>query len=175
MFPPDLPSLGFFILLSNYLGMIPGFFSPTANINTTAACALIVGGYDARSRREVSRGQVRQALHGARGGGLPAADHAHRADRALARVLSLSIRLFGKRIRRGNWSWGFFSSWRPLSRASAHDVSGSFYRLHPGLYFLPAFDDVLCRGNRARPLIRRLTGVWERPRSHIGFLFNLIP
>jgi F-type H+-transporting ATPase subunit a len=39
---PLIASLGFFILCSNYLGMIPGFFSPTANINTTAACALIV-------------------------------------------------------------------------------------------------------------------------------------
>ncbi len=39
---PLIASLGLFILLSNYLGMIPGFFSPTANINTTAACALIV-------------------------------------------------------------------------------------------------------------------------------------
>lgn len=39
---PLIASLGFFILFSNYLGMIPGFFSPTANINTTAACALIV-------------------------------------------------------------------------------------------------------------------------------------
>lgn len=39
---PLIATLGFFILLSNYMGMIPGFFSPTANINTTAACALIV-------------------------------------------------------------------------------------------------------------------------------------
>lgn len=39
---PLIATLGVFILLSNYLGMIPGFFSPTANINTTAACALIV-------------------------------------------------------------------------------------------------------------------------------------
>jgi F-type H+-transporting ATPase subunit a len=39
---PLIATLGFFILFSNYLGMIPGFFSPTANINTTAACALIV-------------------------------------------------------------------------------------------------------------------------------------
>ncbi len=39
---PLIASLGFFILVSNYLGMIPGFFSPTANINTTLACALIV-------------------------------------------------------------------------------------------------------------------------------------
>jgi F-type H+-transporting ATPase subunit a len=39
---PLIATLGMFILCSNYLGMIPGFFSPTANINTTAACALIV-------------------------------------------------------------------------------------------------------------------------------------
>ncbi len=39
---PLIASLGFFILLSNYLGMIPGFYSPTASINTTLACALIV-------------------------------------------------------------------------------------------------------------------------------------
>jgi F-type H+-transporting ATPase subunit a len=39
---PLIASLGFFILCSNYLGVIPGFASPTANINTTAACALIV-------------------------------------------------------------------------------------------------------------------------------------
>jgi F-type H+-transporting ATPase subunit a len=39
---PLIATLGLFILTSNYLGMIPGFFSPTANINTTAACAVIV-------------------------------------------------------------------------------------------------------------------------------------
>lgn len=39
---PLIATLGFFILFSNYLGMIPGFFSPTANINTTGAMALIV-------------------------------------------------------------------------------------------------------------------------------------
>jgi len=39
---PLIATLGMFILLSNYLGMIPGFFSPTANINTTGAMALIV-------------------------------------------------------------------------------------------------------------------------------------
>ncbi len=39
---PLIATLGFFILVSNYMGMIPGFFAPTANINTTAACAIIV-------------------------------------------------------------------------------------------------------------------------------------
>lgn len=39
---PLIATLGFFILLSNYMGMVPGFFAPTASINTTLACALIV-------------------------------------------------------------------------------------------------------------------------------------
>ncbi|MGC9195101.1 MAG: F0F1 ATP synthase subunit A [Syntrophobacteraceae bacterium] len=39
---PLIASLGFFILCCNYLGDIPGFTSPTANLNTTLACALIV-------------------------------------------------------------------------------------------------------------------------------------
>lgn len=39
---PLIATLGFFILFSNYMGMIPGFYSPTASINTTLACALIV-------------------------------------------------------------------------------------------------------------------------------------
>lgn len=38
---PLIGSLFLFILLSNLLGLIPGFDSPTANINTTAALALV--------------------------------------------------------------------------------------------------------------------------------------
>ena len=39
---PLLGTAAFFILISNLLGIIPGFESPTANLNTTAACALVV-------------------------------------------------------------------------------------------------------------------------------------
>lgn len=39
---PLIATLGLFILISNYLGMVPGFYSPTASINTTACCAIIV-------------------------------------------------------------------------------------------------------------------------------------
>ncbi len=39
---PLIATLGFYILVSNYMGMIPGFFAPTSNINTTLACAIIV-------------------------------------------------------------------------------------------------------------------------------------
>jgi F-type H+-transporting ATPase subunit a len=39
---PLIATLAIFILVSNLMGLIPGFFPPTANINTTAACAVIV-------------------------------------------------------------------------------------------------------------------------------------
>ena len=41
-FFPLIASLAFFILTSNLLGLIPGFDSPTGNLNTTASCAIIV-------------------------------------------------------------------------------------------------------------------------------------
>ncbi|MGD0584154.1 MAG: F0F1 ATP synthase subunit A [Oryzomonas sp.] len=41
-FFPLIATLAIFILVSNLTGLIPGFFPPTANINTTAACAVIV-------------------------------------------------------------------------------------------------------------------------------------
>jgi F-type H+-transporting ATPase subunit a len=41
-FFPLIATLALFILVSNLVGLIPGFFPPTANINTTAACALVV-------------------------------------------------------------------------------------------------------------------------------------
>ncbi len=39
---PLIATLALFILVSNLSGLIPGFFPPTADINTTAACAIIV-------------------------------------------------------------------------------------------------------------------------------------
>jgi F-type H+-transporting ATPase subunit a len=41
-FFPLIATLGIFILTSNLIGIIPGFESPTANINTNAAMAIVV-------------------------------------------------------------------------------------------------------------------------------------
>lgn len=41
-FFPFIGALGFFILCSNLLGLVPGFVSPTGNINTNLAMALMV-------------------------------------------------------------------------------------------------------------------------------------
>jgi F-type H+-transporting ATPase subunit a len=41
-FFPLIATIGLFILTSNLMGLIPGFASPTANLNTNASMALIV-------------------------------------------------------------------------------------------------------------------------------------
>ena len=41
-FFPLIATLGLYILTSNLLGLIPGFESPTANLNTTASMAIVV-------------------------------------------------------------------------------------------------------------------------------------
>jgi len=41
-FFPLIATLALFILTSNLIGLIPGFYPPTANLNTTLACAIIV-------------------------------------------------------------------------------------------------------------------------------------
>jgi len=41
-FFPLIATLAIFVLVSNLIGLVPGFFPPTANINTTAACAVVV-------------------------------------------------------------------------------------------------------------------------------------
>jgi F-type H+-transporting ATPase subunit a len=41
-FMPLITTLGLFIFVSNLLGLVPGFTAPTDNLNTTAACALVV-------------------------------------------------------------------------------------------------------------------------------------
>ena len=39
---PLIGTLGLFILLGNLIGLVPGMTGPTTNLNTTAACALVV-------------------------------------------------------------------------------------------------------------------------------------
>ena len=92
---PLLATLGLFILVANLLGLVPGLVAPTANLNTTAACALIVFvTYHAIGIR--AQGPLAYARHFM---GpipwlaplmIPIEVFSH-----LARPLSLSLRLFG--------------------------------------------------------------------------------
>lgn len=97
-FLPLLGALGGFILAGNYLGLVPGFMAPTSNINVTVACALTAWTYY-HIEGIRAQGLWSYLKHFAGPAGVPAfmiplmlviETISH-----LARVMSLSLRLFG--------------------------------------------------------------------------------
>lgn len=97
-FLPLIGTLGIFILLSNYIGLVPGFMAPTSNINVTLGCAITTWVYY-HFQGIKEQGAFSYIKHFAMPPGSPAAmaplmfiieiiSH-------MSRVLSLSLRLFG--------------------------------------------------------------------------------
>jgi F-type H+-transporting ATPase subunit a len=97
-FLPLIGTFGFFILLGNYAGLIPGLMAPTSNINVTVGCALTTWVYY-HFQGAKAQGIVNYLKHFAVPPGSPVwmaplmliielISH-------LSRVLSLSLRLFG--------------------------------------------------------------------------------
>jgi F-type H+-transporting ATPase subunit a len=93
-FLPLVGTLGFFILFSNLLGLVPGFLPPTDNLNTTVACALVV--FFATHYYGIKAHGVKYIKHFL--GPVPLLSPLFfiiEVISHLARVLSLSMRLFG--------------------------------------------------------------------------------
>jgi F-type H+-transporting ATPase subunit a len=95
---PLIATLGIFILLGNYAGLVPGLMSPTSSINVTLGCAITTWVYY-HFQGIKEQGLVKYVLHfGAPPGSpvwlfpimFPIEIISH-----LSRVLSLSLRLFG--------------------------------------------------------------------------------
>ena len=97
-FLPLVGSVGFFILVGNLMGLIPGLMAPTSNINTTLGCALTVWVYY-QFHGVKAQGVFGYLRHFAAPPGAPiwiapiyfpieVISH-------VSRVLSLSVRLFG--------------------------------------------------------------------------------
>src|ERR671910_3549120 len=97
-FLPLIATLGVFILVGNYMGLIPGLMAPTSSINATLGCALTTWVYY-HYQGIRAQGLGSYLLHFAAPPGAPIAlapimlpieliSH-------LSRVMSLSLRLFG--------------------------------------------------------------------------------
>ena len=97
-FLPLIGTFGFFILLGNYMGLVPGLMAPTSNINVTLGCALTTWVYY-HIQGVKAQGLLSYVKHFAVPPGAPVwmaplmliielISH-------LSRVLSLSLRLFG--------------------------------------------------------------------------------
>src|SRR5881397_1985765 len=96
---PLIATLGLFILTSNLMGLVPGLVAPTTNLNTTAACALIVFfSYHWIGARK--QGALTYLAHFA--GPVPLAlkplMFVIEIISHLARPLSLTLRLFGNMV-----------------------------------------------------------------------------
>ena len=92
---PLIATLGLFILVSNLMGLLPGLMAPTSNLNTTAACALIVFfTYHWIGMRKRGVGQYLRHLCGPVLWLAPLMFIVEIFSH-LARPLSLSLRLFG--------------------------------------------------------------------------------
>ncbi|MCI0547988.1 MAG: F0F1 ATP synthase subunit A [Candidatus Rokubacteria bacterium] len=93
---PLVATLGLFILTSNLLGLVPGMAGPTANLNTTAACALVVFfTYHWIGIRKQGLVPYLKHFAGPVPGWLKPLMFVIEIISHLARPLSLSLRLFG--------------------------------------------------------------------------------
>ena len=97
-FLPLIATLGLFILVGNYMGLVPGLMAPTSSINTTLGCALTIWVYY-HFQGIMAQGLGSYLLHFAAPPGapiwmapimLPIELISH-----VARIMSLSLRLFG--------------------------------------------------------------------------------
>ena len=97
-FLPLVGALGAFILAGNYLGLIPGFMAPTSNINVTVGCAITAWVYY-HLQGIKAQGIVGYIKHFGGPAGVPVfmvpLMFVIETISHLARVLSLSLRLFG--------------------------------------------------------------------------------
>jgi F-type H+-transporting ATPase subunit a len=97
-FLPLIGGLGAFILVGNYMGLIPGLMSPTANINVTVGCAITTWTfYHLQGVR--AQGLINYGLHFMFPPGVPKALAPIMLPIELishsSRVMSLSLRLYG--------------------------------------------------------------------------------
>jgi F-type H+-transporting ATPase subunit a len=93
---PLIGTLGLFILVSNLMGLVPGLVAPTANLNTTAACALIVFfTYHVIGVRKQGALNYLKHFAGPVPGPLKPLMFVIEIISHLARPLSLTLRLFG--------------------------------------------------------------------------------
>lgn len=92
---PLIATLGLFVLTGNLLSLVPGMAGPTANINTTAACALVVFfAYHAIGIQRLGLGTYVKHFMGPVPALAPLMIPIEIVSH-IARPLSLSLRLFG--------------------------------------------------------------------------------
>jgi F-type H+-transporting ATPase subunit a len=128
---PYVTALGFFILIGNLLGLVPGFESPTANASVPLACALTTFiYYNFHGIRHHGASYIKQFLGPSPGLAFlifPIEIISH-----LARIMSLTIRLFANMFAGDMVTLAFFSLVPVL-------IPVAFLGLHLFVSFVQAF------------------------------------
>ena len=135
-----------FILVANYVGLIPGFISPTANISTTAGWAIVV--FIFYQYVGVSKKGLKYFKHFL--GPVPAMAPfmvIMETISEFARPFSLAVRLFAN-------IFGGETHYRAALRHTRHRTSGCMddvgqlhYHSHTGVYLFPSYHGVSGRSN----------------------------
>src|SRR5690242_6246108 len=96
---PLIGTLGLFIFAANLMSLVPGLTGPTTNLNTTAACALVVFiAYHAIGVRKQGALTYLKHFTGPVPGWLKPSMFVIEVISHLARPLSLTLRLFGNMV-----------------------------------------------------------------------------
>ena len=130
-FVPFVMAIGYFILLSNLIGLIPGFESPTAGIVVTLGCALCTFVYyHFHGLRHHGRHYIKQFLGPAPV--LAPLMFVIEVISHLARIMSLSVRLFANMFAGDMLTLAFFSLFPLL-------LPVLFLALHLGVSIIQTF------------------------------------
>ena len=128
---PYLTALGYFILIGNLLGLVPGFESPTADVSVPLGCALTTFAYyQFHGIRHHGWRYIKQFLGPV--GGLAWLMFPIEVVSHVARILSLSVRLFANMFAGDMVTLAFFSLVPIL-------VPVAFLALHLGVALVQAF------------------------------------
>jgi F-type H+-transporting ATPase subunit a len=128
---PYLTALGYFILIGNLLGLVPGFESPTADVSVPLGCALTTFAYyQLHGIRHHGWRYIKQFLGPV--GGLAWLMFPIEVVSHVARILSLSVRLFANMFAGDMVTLAFFSLVPIL-------VPVAFLALHLGVALVQAF------------------------------------
>ena len=168
---PLVATIFIYIFIGNLIGLVPGFFPPTASLNTTLSCALVVVVFHPRHRRQISRHRLYQAFYGAR---MVDGPH-HLPHRTYRPPCQDSVPLFPAFWKHDGSRTGAGYSVCPGGRlfcSPAHHGPGHLCRAGTGVRFFSPVDHVFYRCHGTRTLMEHAHQLFEYGFLRFNFAIN---
>ncbi len=148
---PMIATVFIYIFTCNLIGLVPGFFPPTASLNTTLSCALTVVIFTHVIGIKYHGAKYIKHFIGPVWWMIPIIFPIEVIGHT-ARILSLSFRLFGNMMGHELVLSILFALAGLFFRAVAHHGPGDLRRAGSGVCFFSAVDHVFHRGHGTCPL-----------------------